>query len=106
MLPIMIYFLLIACLLGAAALVTERILTQMGRERRSLWLAALIASVALPGYSLLASRGAGPTLEAVPVEATPTAAAQAEADLSADGANDVPPFALPDWSRWPLFGAL
>ena len=102
MLSIMIYGALIAGLLGAAAHVFERLLANLGAARRGVWIGALVASLALPAYSIL-------TREAMAPAATQPAVAQASAPAAdapkievAEGRDDVA-LTLPDWSRWSLF---
>lgn len=48
----MLYALVIAALLGFAALFAERLLGELGRARRFVWIFALAASVAIPAYSV------------------------------------------------------
>jgi hypothetical protein len=51
MIQTMTYLLLIAALLGVAAHIGERICMALSWPRRTVWLGALVASVALPAMS-------------------------------------------------------
>lgn len=105
MLSIMVYLVLIACLIGGAAYLAERIVAGTGRVRRGIWLVSLAASVVLPGYSLLADFG--PAAAGFdPLRAAQEAVGPSGPDvaLTAPGAGEAPQLTLPDWSRWPIFG--
>ena len=60
----MLYIAVIGALLGVVALVTERIVAQIGWPRRGVWLLSLTASVALPFCALLTYDTSRPSLEA------------------------------------------
>jgi beta-lactamase regulating signal transducer with metallopeptidase domain len=107
MLRIAVYLLLIAVLFAAAGFVLEQICARARVARRGVWLAALIASIALPAYWVLATSNAARS-----VDSPPSAATRAESTVAPAATHDVPQgateesggFALPDWRRWPLFG--
>lgn len=62
----MLYTAAIGALLGAVALVTERIFAQLGRARRGVWVLSLSASLALPAYALLTYDSVRPGLAVAP----------------------------------------
>jgi beta-lactamase regulating signal transducer with metallopeptidase domain len=81
----MLYTAAIGALLGAVALVTERIFAQLGWARRGVWVLSLVASLALPAYALLSHDASRPGLAAArsaPL-ASPEVAAATGADRSA-----------------------
>jgi beta-lactamase regulating signal transducer with metallopeptidase domain len=80
----MMYTAAIGALLGAVALVTERIFARLGWPRRCVWLLSLIACFALPAYALLTYDASRP-LEAAPSarSASSDVAAATDADTSA-----------------------
>lgn len=104
MLPIMVYMGLVAALLCATALVTERIVAELGRARRGVWLAALVVSIALPAASLLVSRGAPATVAEPASDAAPAVTPDPTETAAGGSADAAQRFTLPDWRLWPGFG--
>lgn len=80
----MLYMAAVGALLGAVALVTERILAQLGWPRRGVWVLSLTASLALPAYALLTYDASRPGLEAAASAppASPDGPAATDADTS------------------------
>lgn len=65
----MLYATVVAALLSAAALVAERAASAIGRPRRWLWVAALVASIGLPLVAVLGVGGAGGAARVLPAGA-------------------------------------
>ncbi len=91
----MLYAVVIGALLGAVALVTERIFAQLGWPRRGVWVLSLTASLALPAYALLTYDASQPGLEAG--LSAPLASAEVAAETDADGRPSSEAFSA-DWS--------
>jgi beta-lactamase regulating signal transducer with metallopeptidase domain len=88
----MLYMAAVGALLGAVALVTERIFAQLGWPRRGVWLLSLTASLALPAYALLTYDASRPGLEvassALPGSPERGAATAADTGASASISTD------------------
>ena len=120
----MLYAVVIGALLGAVALVTERIFAQLGWPRRGVWALSLTASLALPAYALLTYGDSRPGLEAAAsappasleiVAATGADASGSSEAISADWRGDLAAWAeqfdLAGWrnarsSAWPAWRKL
>ena len=89
------YALLVSCVLSAAAAMAACALAAFERPTRGVWLAALLASAALP-FALIAAR------DAQPAGAAPSVSAPAES--GAPSASGSAPSAIPqagiDWQQW------
>lgn len=99
MIASMAYLFLVATLLGLAAHIAERMCAELGWPRRSAWLVAIVAALALPGFGFL--RGAAPSV-ATPILSLPLLIDQIPAIDGREGtavtANaGAPPFSWPDW---------
>ena len=104
MIQTMAYLLLIAALLGIAALFGERICAALHWPRRSVWLGALVASAALPAISLFSTDAPTMSSAATPILSAPLLLDQLP--LINGGDNAGPPgtpaaisssFSWPDW---------
>lgn len=101
MISTMAYALAVACVLALAALVTDRLCSQLRWPRRGAWLAALVTSLALPAYAIwLAPNEDGTAVLSLPfsIDIDPgIVPAELRAVAGAmDGA----------WLRWPDWAAL
>ncbi len=118
----MLYIAAIGALLGAVALVAERVFAQLGWPRRGVWVLSLTASLALPAYALLTFDASRPGVEAAPSAPPASRAVAAATDnsassdaISADWGGELAAwaeqFALAAWrnarsSAWPAWRAL
>lgn len=107
---VMLYALLVSTLIGAAALMAERIVAELKLPRRFVWLAALVLSIALPTYAVLSGSSiAAPPLETdrqatigSPTPDPPVFAAAVGSAIEVD----TPLLAWPNWAGLgPLFTA-
>lgn len=98
---VMLYSLIVAVLLSAAALCSERILAELRLPRRFVWLAALLLSLALPAYTVLTGAGSdGLSVESPRlIIRTPAGGPTTPADSPSATALEIqkPLFAWPDW---------
>ncbi|HEX5047551.1 MAG TPA: M56 family metallopeptidase [Gammaproteobacteria bacterium] len=107
MLRIAVYLLLVAVLFAAAGFVVEQICARARVARRGVWLAALVASIALPAYWALATSNSAPSIDRsapVATRAVSNDAPTSTEDVSQRAVDTSRKFTLPDWRRWPLFG--
>lgn len=107
MLRIAVYLLLVAVLFAAAGFVLEQICARARVARRGVWLAALVASIALPAYWALATSNSAPSIDRsapVATRAVSNDAPTSTEDVSQRAVDTSRKFTLPDWRRWPLFG--
>ncbi len=101
---VMLYSLVVAVLLSASALTSERILSELRLPRRFVWLAALLLSLALPAYTVLTDAGSdGRSVESSPriIIGTPAGGPTGPADSLSATAIEIqkPLFAWPDWDE-------
>jgi len=101
---VMLYSLIVAVLLSASALTSERILAELRLPRRFVWLAALLLSLALPAYTVLTGAGSdGLSVESSPriIIPTPAGGPPTPADSPSATAIEIqqPLFAWPSWDE-------
>jgi hypothetical protein len=101
---VMLYSLIVAVLLGASALCSERILAELRLPRRFVWLAALLLSLALPAYTVLTGAGSDELgVESSPriIVRTPAGGPARPADSPSATAMEIqkPLLAWPSWDE-------
>lgn len=107
MLRIAVYLLVVAVLFAAAGFVAEQICARARVARRGVWLAALVASIAVPAYWVLATSNSARfnrSSEPVATYAVSNDALTSAEDVGQRAIEAARTFTLPDWRRWPLFG--
>jgi TonB family protein len=99
MIMTMAYLLLIATLLGLAAHIGERMCAELGWPRRSAWLVALVATVALPGFSLFdgATPSAATPILSLPLLLDEIPAIEGDNGTVLAASAGASSFSWPDW---------
>jgi len=99
----MAYLVVIAVLLGSAAAFGERLCAELRWPRRSVWLAAMLASVALPAYAIFfgAATTNGTAILSLPQLPDFVPAFNAEPiEPAGNGTAITPSFIWPDWQAF------
>lgn len=100
----MLYLFLVTALLGVAAHFGERLFAEMNWPRRSAWLLAMIATVALPAFAFLAITKT-PVMGANPAFTLPLILELPDVAGTADGTRQAAASTSINWPDWQAFSS-